>query len=115
MAELVRYSPEALARQQREHIEYIVEVTHAAQHQIGRIHTESAKLAIATLTETTERIQTAARNGMSPTKVAELVEQQKQYLATVRQQVAQGAAAITSVVQNLPALPAGTSNRRLTG
>jgi hypothetical protein len=105
----------AFARQQREQIGYIAEVTEAAQREIGRIHTEAAKEAIYTLTYTRDRIQTAARNGKSEEEVAELIEEQKAYLRTVQHIVNQGTAAITSVVENLPALPAGTSYRRLPG
>jgi hypothetical protein len=60
MANLVPYQPQALARQQREKIEHIAEVTQAAQRELGRIHTEAAREAIYTLTYTRERIQTAA-------------------------------------------------------
>lgn len=110
MADLVPYQTQALARQQSEQIEHIVQVTQAAQRELGRIHTEGAKLAIDTLTYTRDRIQTAARNGMSQEKVVTLVEEQKAYLRTVEQIAGQGSAALTSIVHNLPALP--DSNRR---
>lgn len=110
MADLVRYQTQALAQQQREQIEHIVQVTKAAQQELSRIHTEGARLAVDTLTYTRERIQTAAAHGMSQEKVAALVEEQKAYLRTVEQIAGQGSAALTSIVHNLPALP--DSNRR---
>lgn len=105
MADLVRYQTQALARQQREQIEHIVQVTKAAQQELSRIHTEGARLAVDTLTYTRDRIQTAAAKGMSQETVAALVEEQKAYLRTMDQIVGQGAAGLAGLVQNLPALP----------
>lgn len=105
MADLVPYQPQALARQQREQIEYIVLVIQATQRELGRIHTEGAKLAIDTLTYTTACIQNAARTGMNEAKVEALVEQQKAYLRTMQCLANQGSAGLQSVVSNLPALP----------
>src|SRR5438477_12037380 len=102
MADLVPYRTQTLARQQAEQIEYIVQVTQAAQRELGRIHTEGARMAIETLSYTRERIQTAARNGMSETKVHALVEQQKDYLRTMQRIANQGAIGLKSVVDNCP-------------
>lgn len=105
MADLVPYRSQELARRQVEQIEYIVQVTQAAQRELGRIHDEGARLAIDTLTYTRERIQTAARNGMSEAKVEALVEQQKHYLAEMQEIAATGARELAGIVSNLPALP----------
>lgn len=103
----VRYQEQHyhLAQQQRERIEHIDQVTQSSQRELGRIHTEGARMAIETLTVTRERIQTAAANGMSGERVAALVEQQKEYLRSMQHIVNQGAAGLQSVVSNLPALP----------
>ncbi len=105
MSELTRYRSQELTRQQRDQIQHIAEVTQAVQWEIGRIHTEGAKMAVKTLTQTTERIQAAARNGMSDAQVESLIEQQKQYLLTMQRIASQGAGGLTGVVANLPALP----------
>lgn len=97
--------PDYPVRYQGQPFEHIVQVTQSAQHELGRIHTEGAKMAIETLTITRERIQTAAANGMSEERVAALVEQQKEYLQTMQRIANQGAAGLQSVVSNLPALP----------
>ena len=94
-----------LAHQQREHIEQIVVITKSAQRQVGRIHSEGARLAIDTLTQTTERIQAAARNGMPEETVQALIEQQKEYLWTMQRIANQGVAGLQALVTSLPALP----------
>ncbi len=104
MADLVPY-------RQREQIQHIAEVTQAAQRELGRIHTEAAREAIYALTYTRERIQTAAANGMSTSKVEELVEQQKEYLWTMQRIVNHGAAGLQEVVRSLPALPGPGGSR----
>lgn len=111
MADLVRYQTQALARQQREQIDHIVQVTKAAQQELSHIHTEGARLAVDTLTYTRDRIQTAAAHGMSQEKVAALVEEQKEYLWTMQRIVGQGSAGLQSVVSNLPALPGPGGSR----
>jgi hypothetical protein len=111
MADLVLSRTQALARQHRDQIQSIVEVTQAAQRELGRVHTKVAEEAIYTLTYTRDRIQTAARNGASEAEVARWVEEQKLYLATTQRIVNQGAAGLQAVVRNLPALPGPGSSR----
>ena len=105
MADLVPYRSQELAQRQTEQIQSIVQVTQAAQRELRHIHTEGAKLAIDTLTYTTERIQAAARSGMGEAKVDALVEQQKQYLAEMQEIAATGARELAGIVSNLRALP----------
>jgi hypothetical protein len=85
-------------------IQHIVQVTHAAQREIGRVHSEGAKLAIETLTVTTQRIQAAARNGASEERVAALIAEQKEYLWEMQRIARHGAGELHRLVSNLPAL-----------
>jgi hypothetical protein len=105
MADLVPYRTESLVGQQYEYIEHIVHVTQAVQRELSRVHSEGARMAIETLTYTRERIQAAARNGLSQEKVAALVEEQQRYLAQMREIAMTGSHELTTVVSNLPALP----------
>src|SRR5689334_23372834 len=104
MAELVHSRPQ-LARRQAEQIQSIVEVTQAAQREIGRVYTEGARMTVETLTDTTKCIQTAAENGAGEAKIAALIAQQKAYLAEMRYLADSGASEIAGIVRNLPALP----------
>jgi len=105
MADLVLSRTQALARQQRDQIQYIAEVVEVAQRELGRVHTAAATEATATLTYTRDCIQAAAQQGASEAEVTAWVEQQKEYLWTMQRIVNQGADGLRSVVNNLPALP----------
>jgi hypothetical protein len=107
MSDLIPYRSRALSARQRDQIQHLTEATKAVQQEVGRIYTEGTKLAVETLTYTTERIQAAAQGGMSDDQVAALVAEQQQYLMQMRQLAAQGAGGVTSLLRNLPALPGG--------
>lgn len=94
MGDMVRYN----VRQSGERIQRLTELTEAAQREIGRIYAEGTEIATQTLAATSVLIQVAAKGGMSQAQVAQLQEQQKQYLAEVRQLAASGAGAIAGAV-----------------
>lgn len=94
MGDLVRYN----AQQSGERIQRLTGLTEAAQREIGRIYAEGTEIATQTLTATSALIQAAATGGMSQAQVAQLREQQQQYLAEIQQLAANGAGAIAGVV-----------------